>query len=171
MNNKDNFNFGLPMGLGGHFNIIPVFDENIDANETDLDQKDLPEVMPLIPLRNNVLFPDSILPIGIGREKTIAAVKAVGENGGFLAVVAQNDPAVEDPQQADLFRYGVSGKVVKIIDLGEDNLTILLRGYNRFALKRIVSTEPYLVGEVEYCHDDMVAPRTPEIKIIIDSIK
>lgn len=105
--------------------------------------------LPILPLRNSVLFPQVVIPLSVGRSKSIALIKDAAENKQNVAIVTQKDPEVEDPTEGDLHRIGSSASILKIVHIGKDSYSAILRGEQRLRLMRIVDTEPYLIGDFE----------------------
>lgn len=105
--------------------------------------------LPILPLRNSVLFPQVVIPLSVGRPKSIALIKDAVESKQSVAIVTQKDPDVEDPTEGDLHRIGSSATIIKIVHIGKDSYSAILRGEQRLRLMRIVESEPYLVGDFE----------------------
>jgi len=105
--------------------------------------------LPLLPLKNMVLFPGVVLPVTIGREKSMKAVSFSGKTSQNIAVVAQRDTNVEEPGFDDLYTVGVVAKILKVIDMPDGTMTAILQGRRRFSLKDIVSNEPYISVTIE----------------------
>ena len=143
---KDDF-----LSRSGEFNIIPVM--QVDANKPKVDTKSLPEIIPILALRNAVIFPGTVFPTIIGREKSVRLIEDIEKSNGFFGTVPQVDVSVEDPTMSDLSPYGTLAKVIKTIEMPDGSITAILQGYTRFELKMLVNEEPYLVGRVEYLTD------------------
>ena len=109
----------------GNVNILPVV--NIDGSQK-LNESDIPEVLPILALRNAVLFPSTVIPISIGREKSIKLVKDVYNSNKILGAIAQRDVEVEDPLLIDLFDVGTLAKIIKLIEMPDGTLTAILQG-------------------------------------------
>ena len=152
-------------------NIIPIisdFDEDVL-----LDEEKIPEEMPILALRGNVLFPKVIIPITAGRKKSIKLLKDAYKNGGYIGVIAQRND-IDDPTIADLFEIGTAAKVLKILEMPDGNLLAILQGCPRIRLVSIDKSEPYLKGtislnpEVEDIEIDNIDAET---KVMLDSIR
>lgn len=115
-------------------------------------------IIPLIPLRQSVLFPASIMPISVGRPKSVAAVKVVEDSGQPLGIIAQKIGSVDDPKPEDLHVIGVTARVLKALKAGEEGYHIVLQGLKRFRVLEIVSTEPYVRARVEELEDSISNP-------------
>lgn len=132
--------------------IIPI-----NENEGDAD-KDLvvPDTLPILPLRNTVLFPGVVLPITVGRDKSIKAVNDAYKHDKLVGVLAQKDVNVEDPEPEDLCSIGTVAKIVKLIKMPDGGTTIIIQGKRRFELTSIVSEEPYFKAAIRLLIDDDV---------------
>src|SRR5215203_4193975 len=119
--------------------IIPLNENDSEAN----DKIDIPSVLSLLPLRNTVLFPGVVLPITVGRDKSIKAVTDAYKGSKLIGVIAQKDSTVEDPQFADLEAIGTVAKIVKQIKMPDGGTTIIIQGRSRFCVNELVSEEPY----------------------------
>ena len=127
--------------------MMPIMPLNEDEEE---DQQDLniPATLPLLALKNTVLFPGIIIPITIGRDKSIQAVRKAYEGNKLLAVLSQKNMEVEDPGYEDLYHVGTVAKILKLFKMPDGTTTTILQGKRRFNLERITLQEPYLEGEI-----------------------
>ncbi len=110
---------------------------------------DLPEELPILALRNLVIFPSNIVPVPIGREKSLTLIKEAEKNNMFFVAIAQKDIEVEEPGEKDLFKYGTIVKVLKTIDLPGRGLTAILEGVERVKFLGLTADQPYLKGRFE----------------------
>lgn len=146
--------------------IIPLNEED-DANE---DLKSISDVIPVLPLRNTVLFPGVVLPITVGRDKSIKAVTDAYKADKLIGVVAQKDSNVEEPAPKDLEKIGTIAKIVKLIKMPDGGTTIIIQGKRRFAIDEIVEEDPYFKAKIHMLEDEF--PKDEEhFKAIIGSIK
>ena len=163
---KDNFN-EMFSSAGAEVSIIPVLQGDAMMKVED-DQ--LPDSLPILALRNAVLFPGSVFPITIGRDKSIRLIEDAEKNNSFIGAVPQNDLSVEDPGREDLFDYGTVAKVIKTLEMPDGSLTDILQGFRRFELHEVMNYEPYLLGRVTYLHD--VQPENDaKTRMIAESLK
>ena len=163
---KDNFN-EMFSSAGAEVSIIPVLQGDAMMKVED-DQ--LPDSLPILALRNAVLFPGSVFPITIGRDKSIRLIEDAEKNNSFIGAVPQNDLSVEDPGREDLFDYGTVAKVIKTLETPDGSLTAILQGFRRFELHEVMNYEPYLLGRVTYLHD--VQPENDaKTRMIAESLK
>lgn len=105
--------------------------------------------LPILPLRNSVLFPQVVIPLSVGRERSIALIKEAATGETPIAIVAQRDADVDDPGEADLYRIGTSARILKVVRIARDNYSVIIRGEKRIRLRNVVDGEPYLTGEFE----------------------
>ncbi len=152
---------------GAEVNIIPVMqgEEQINVNESDL-----PDSLPILALRNAVLFPGMVYPVTIGRDKSIALVKDAERGSSFIGAIPQNDISVEDPRDKDLFEYGTVAKIMKILEMPDGTVTAILHGVKRIRKGRILSYEPYITANVTYV-DDIVPENDNNTRMIAESLK
>ena len=156
------------MTPGVEVNIMPVFGEN---HLQKLDETSLPDALPVLALRNAVLFPGTVFPVTIGREKSIRLIHDSEERDGLLAAVPQMDVQVEEPDFTDLNRYGTLCKVIKTLEMPDGSLTAILQAYKRVEMLSLVQKEPYLAARVKYLEDYVPLADEREIKVLSDSLK
>ena len=163
---KDIFN-DIMSAPGAEVSIIPVVQ---GEGVSKIDHAQLPDSLPILALRNAVLFPGAVFPITIGREKSIRLIDDAEKNNTFIGAVPQNDLSVEDPRKDDLFGYGTVAKIVKTLEMPDGTITAILQGYSRFEITDIVEYEPYMLGRVRYLED--VAPENDtQTRMIAESLK
>ena len=131
---------------GGDAEIIPIMTEE---NIKDLSVSDMPELLPILPLRGNVFFPGVITPITAGREKSIKLIKTAYKNRQIIGIVAQKSISVEDPDNSELYKVGTLAKVVKTLNIPDGSTMVILQGLDRFCLEELTQTEPYWMGKVK----------------------
>ncbi len=154
------------MKMPNFFPIIPI-------NENDLEQdKDLviPDLLPLLPLRNTVLFPGVVLPITVGRDKSIKAVQDAYKADKLVGVLAQKDANVEDPQFDDLAKIGIVAKIVKLIKMPDGGTTVIIQGKRRFELISIVEEDPYFKAKINLLQESEI-PDEKDFEAYISTIK
>ena len=136
--------------MGAEVSIIPVMqgDSMMKVNEAEL-----PDSLPVLALRNAVLFPGTVYPITIGREKSIRLIQDSEKNNTYIGAVPQLDVTVEDPKKEDLYGYGTVAKIIKTLEMPDGTLTAILQGFKRFELETIVEYDPYMLGQVHYLPD------------------
>lgn len=146
-------------------NIWALPDEEMDfmpiipLNESEgehIDDTDLPEELPILPLRNTVLFPGVVIPITVGRDKSIKAVNEAYKTDKMVGVLAQKDSAVEEPQISDLVEVGTVAKIIKLIKMPDGGTTVIIQGRKRFRMKTVLSDEPYFRASIELLPEDNI---------------
>ena len=152
---------------GAEVSIIPVVQGEMMMK---IDETSLPDALPLLALRNAVLFPGTVYPITIGREKSIRLIEDAENNNGFIGAVPQNDLSVEDPREEDLYRYGTVAKIVKTLEMPDGTITAILQGFKRFEIDSVFEYEPYMVGRVIY-QSDIVPENDNQTRMIAESLK
>lgn len=146
--------------------IIPL-NENEGDNNTDIV---IPSELPLLPLRNTVLFPGVVLPITVGRDKSIKAVNDAYKADKLVGVIAQKDSNVEDPVVTDLEDIGTVAKIIKMIKMPDGGTTVIIQGKRRFKVMSITSEEPYFKAQVELLEEDE-APKNEDFSAYVANIK
>ena len=144
---------------------------DIDGDIKNLFDDQQPETAPILPVRNLVLFPGVVSPILIGRSSSKTLVQKAEKQGTIICVIPQRDPDIDDPQQEDLYEYGVYAKVMKLLTLPNGNITTIVQGLGRVRLKRVISTSPYLEGEMEPMPEIDPEPRDREFKTAMDDLR
>jgi len=145
----------------------------IPINENDAEQDknlEIPSSLPILPLRNTVLFPGVVLPITVGRDKSIKAVNDAYKSDKLIGVLAQIDANIEDPEVKDLCKIGTVAKIVKLIKMPDGGTTIIIQGKKRFELLDVVSEDPYFKANVRVL-EEAETPETENFEAYISSIK
>ena len=152
---------------GAEVSIIPVLQ---GEGPLKIDHAQLPDSLPVLALRNAVLFPGTVYPITIGREKSIRLIEDAERSNTFIGAVPQNDLSVEDPRKEDLYRYGTVAKIIKTLEMPDGTITAILQGFKRFEIEEIMEYSPYMLGRVRYL-DDIVPEMDNKIHVIAESLK
>jgi ATP-dependent Lon protease len=145
----------------------------IPLNESDADGADnivIPDELSLLPLRNTVLFPGVVLPITVGRDKSIKAVTDAYKGTKLIGVIAQKDSLVEDPSFADLESIGTVAKIVKQIKMPDGGTTIIIQGKSRFSIESLTSEDPYFKAKIKVL-EEKEAPKDPDFEAYVSNIK
>ena len=164
---KDIFNDIFSPSHGAEVSIIPVMQGEglMKVNESEL-----PDYLPILALRNAVLFPGSVYPITIGRDKSIRLIEDAEKNNTFIGAVPQNDLTVEDPRKEDLYDFGTVAKIVKTLEMPDGTITAILQGFKRFEINSIVEYDPYMLGNVRYL-DDFMPENDTKTRMIAETLK
>ncbi|MBS3807247.1 MAG: endopeptidase La [Bacteroidales bacterium] len=142
-----------------------------DEEEESLKQVEVPETVPVLPLRNTVLFPGVILPITVGREKSLKLINKVYNNEELLGAVTQKDPNNEDPGEEDLYRVGTIAQIIKILEMPDGSTSVIIQGKKRFQMEALVETEPYFQAQVTELKDKKREATGKEFEAIVSSLK
>ena len=140
-------------------------------DEQRLYEEDVPNVLPILPLRNSVLFPGVVIPITAGRDSSIHLVKDANAGDKLIGVIAQRDPEVENPVDKDLYSIGTVARILKVLTLPDKNTMVILQGIKRFQLDQVVQTQPYIKAQVSSYDEDRSALHDKEFSVIMESIK
>lgn len=137
-----------------------------------IDESELPDVLPILALRNAVLFPGAIFPITIGREKSVKLIQDAEKEGFFIGAVPQEDVMVEEPQEEDLSNFGSVCKIIKTLEMPDGTITAILQAFKRLEMDAVLGYEPYITARVHYrpdiLHEDN---HSTDIKAIGEALK
>jgi len=147
---------------------IPILAEE---DEDSLNKLSVPEVLPILALRNTVLFPGVVIPITVGRDKSLRLVKEAYAGNRLLGAVSQINPQVEDPHGKDLYQIGTVGTILKVLELPDGSHSVIIQGNRRFEVKKMVAENPYFMAEVALLNDDLPFLPSSEFDAIVGSIK
>lgn len=140
--------------------------------ENELNEGEVPTEIPILPLRNTVLFPGVVSPITAGRDKSIRLIEAVqASSDKLIGVVAQRDVDVENPGFGDMYEVGTLAKIVRSFKMPDGNTTIIIQGKRRFRITEIVASEPYHKAKIELIEEEKTVDPNPVFQSQIDSIK
>jgi len=148
---------------------MPIIPLNEDAIE-DNDAQPIPDELPLLPLRNTVLFPGVVLPITVGRDKSIKAVSDAYKADKLIGVIAQKDSGIEEPTVSDLEEIGTIAKIAKLIKMPDGGTTIIIQGKKRFKVEEITSEDPYFKAKIKPLEED-VLKNDNDFNAMVGSIK
>ncbi|MGL5235133.1 MAG: endopeptidase La [Empedobacter falsenii] len=161
-------NLSLAQVMEEEIELIPLMSKD---EESKLNKQDISSVLPILSLRNTVLFPGVVAPITAGRDKSIQLLTQAYKEDRIIGVLSQKEIAVEDPTQDDLYTVGTVAKIMRMIKLPDGNITVILQGMKRFKVKEFVSNDPYFKAEVEILTEKVPTSRNKEYPIIIESIR
>ncbi|HAF27566.1 MAG TPA: endopeptidase La [Bacteroidales bacterium] len=148
---------------------IPLISD--DDDDRDIKKADLPKELPILPLRNTVLFPGVILPITVGREKSIRLINEIYKKDKIIGTVAQIDPRINEPEEEDMFRLGTVAQILKILEMPDGSTSVIIQGRQRFELNQMVQAEPYHKATVTLLKDKKPNDKTREFEAIVGSLK
>ena len=142
-----------------------------DEKELLNDNMQIPDTLPILPLRNTVLFPGVIIPINIGRDKSLKLIKDSYRQSALIGVVAQKDTNTENPDINDLYQIGTVASILKILEMPDGTTTAIIQGKRRFLLEDILYEDPYHVGKISLKKEEGVPENDPEYNAIAESLK
>ncbi len=157
----------VPELLDGKHRVIPI----VTGGDEPIEEVEVPEVIPILTLRSSVLFPGAITPITVGRDKSISLVRAVNAEGGILGAVLQRESEVEDPAPSDMYKVGTAARIIKILEMPNGNLTVILNGLEKIEIHEYVATEPYFKARVTALRDTAPELTSVEFEALVDSIR
>ena len=142
-----------------------------DEKELLNDNLQIPDTLPILPLRNTVLFPGVIIPINIGRSKSLKLIRDAYKQSALIGVIAQKDTNTENPVMADLYSIGTVASILKILEMPDGTTTAIIQGKRRFLLDDILYDEPYHVGKIIIKQEEGMPENDPEYNAIAESLK
>ncbi len=141
-----------------------------DGDDKELKNTDVPSVLPILPLRNTVLFPGVVLPITVGRERSLKLIRDVNRGGKLLGTVAQKDYTVDNPEEKDLYQIGTVAEILKVLEMPDGSTSVIIQGKRRYQIKEFVSEDPYFKAAVEPLND-ITSEDDNEFNAIVGSLK
>ena len=154
--------------VGSEAELIPLM---TSEDEEALEKEELPEVVPLLPVKNTVLFPGVVIPITVGRDKSIQLIKDANKSKSPIGVVAQKDKKVEDPTINDLYEMGTVAQILRVLKMPDGSTTIIIQGKKRFKIDNLIHTLPYLKVKISSIIENKKEKKESEFKLTVESIK
>jgi ATP-dependent Lon protease len=168
MNFRDMDDLSFKQGIDEDSDFIPLLsseDEDMMQNEK------IPEILPILPLRNTVLFPGVVIPITVGRDKSIHLIKDYNKGDKTIGVVAQRSDTTEEPNEEDLYTVGTVAQIIKMLRMPDGNTTIIIQGKRRFKIDEFIQSEPYHKAKVS-AFDEIKPPKSDkEFTAIVSNLK
>ena len=161
-------NLSLDSMLNEDSELIPLM---TPEDEEIINKENVPKILPILPLRNTVLFPGVVIPITAGRDKSIQLIKDANKGDKVIGVVAQKNEDVEEPTLKDIHTTGVVAQILRVLKMPDGNTTIIIQGKKRFEIDTIIQDKPYLKAIVKEAKEDREVADEKEFKAIIESIK
>lgn len=152
----------------GHNQVIPIV---MDGEDELSEEYTIPESLPILSLRSSVLFPGSITPITVGREKSMKLIRDVEGGSGILGAVLQKESDVEQPAPDDMYRIGTAARILKTLDMPNGNLTVILHGLEKIEINEYITSEPYFTATVTPIKDSTPPTNNVEFEALVESIK
>ena len=149
------------------FSVIADF----EGNEEQLMDIEVDEILPVLPLRNMVLFPGVFMPVSVGRKSSLKLVREAEKKSSYIAVVCQKAADTEEPVLEDLHTIGTVAKIVRVLEMPDQTTTVILQGMKRLSLTSIIETHPYLKGEIELLEEDVPGKDDKEFQALVETCK
>lgn len=166
--NKNPDDFAFNSFADDEPDLIPLLSAE---DEEQINAEEIPKVLSILPLRNTVLFPGVVIPITVGRDKSIKLIKDSYKTDKIIGVVSQKDIGIEDPVFEDLNKTGTVAHILKMLQMPDGNTTVIIQGKKRFKLIELVQNEPYVKARIEPFQDVKPPVRDKEFTALIDSLK
>lgn len=147
---------------------LPIIGDEKELLNNDIN---IPDTLPILPLRNTVLFPGVIIPVNIGRDKSLKLIKYAYKENALIGVIAQKDTNTENPEFDDLFKIGTVASILKILEMPDGTTTAIVQGKRRFLLEDILYDDPYHVGKIILKQEERMPENDPEYNAIAESLK
>ncbi|APU70313.1 MULTISPECIES: endopeptidase La [Christiangramia] len=163
--NIDSLSF---QGIDEDADLIPLM---TPEDEEEINRENLPETLPILPLRNTVLFPGVVIPITAGRDTSIKLINEANNGSKIIGVVSQKDESVENPSAKDINKVGVVARILRVLKMPDGNTTVIIQGKKRFQITQVVTEEPYMNATVTEVPEEKPEKENAEFNAIIDSIK
>lgn len=164
------------------FDKLLQFSGNIDADaefiplisaeeEERMNKQTFPDELPILPLRNNVLFPGVVIPITVGRDKSIKLIQEANKGSKIIGVVSQKDQSKENPEFVDLHEVGTVAQIIKMLKMPDGSSTVIIQGKRRFKIDQPVQTEPYMRAKIQLLQEVKVDENNDEMNVMFNTIK
>ncbi len=140
-------------------------------DEKLMNEEEIPETLPVLPVRNTVLFPGVVIPITAGRDKSIKLIREAYQGSKIIGVVAQKDAETEDPKEKDLHTIGTVARIIKILQMPDGNTTAIIQGKRRFVIEEMLQEDPYFVARVRSFGPHVQPPENEMFNALISSIR
>ncbi len=148
--------------------IIPII---ADGTEEELKDFQAPEILPILPLRNTVLFPGVVIPITVGRQKSLKLIQDVFRGDKLLGTVTQKDGGIDDPEQADLYQVGTVAQILKILEMPDGSTSVIIQGKRRFEVMDYLEEFPYFRAQVTLLDEILPKENSAEFNAVVGSLK
>jgi ATP-dependent Lon protease len=142
-----------------------------DEDEDSILNEEVPETLPILPLRNTVLFPGVILPISVGREQSMKLIRDIYKKSKVLGTVSQKDPDNDAPRMSDLYPVGTVAQIIRILEMPDGSTSVIIQGKRRIQLVEMISEEPYLIARVKQLTDVRPKKKDTEFEAVVGSLK
>lgn len=161
-------NLSLSNILNEDSELIPLM---TPEDEELINSEEIPTILPILPLRNTVLFPGVVIPISAGRDKSIQLINDANKADKVIGVVAQKNEEIEEPTSEDIYKTGVVAQILRVLKMPDGNITVIIQGKKRFEIDEMIQEQPYLKAKVIEATEDRFIDDEKEFGAIIDSVK
>lgn len=167
---KDSFEHSLILSadIDEHADFLPLMSPDEEEN---MNKEVFPEDLPILPLRNNVLFPGVMIPITVGRDKSIRLIQEAHKGNRIIGVVSQLDQEEEAPEFVDLHKVGTVAQIIRMLKMPDGSSTVIIQGKRRFEIVEPYQTEPYMRAKVRFLTEEMPEKKDAEMELVFRSIK
>ncbi|NKI31914.1 endopeptidase La [Croceivirga thetidis] len=155
-------------GIEQDAELIPLL---TPEDEEEMNREILPETLPILPLRNTVLFPGVVIPITAGRDKSINLIKDANNGSKVIGVVSQKDESIENPEVKDINTLGTVARILRVLQMPDGNTTVIIQGKKRFEIAEVITKEPYMTATIREAKEERPLNDDSEFLAIIESIK
>ncbi len=157
-----------PHDIDGDSEFIPLM---TPEDEEEIFGESIPGTLPILPLRNTVLFPGVVIPITAGRDQSIELIKAANNRDKIMGVVTQKEVKIEEPVPRDLYQTGVVARILKVLKMPDGNTTVIIQGKRPFKIEKMLAVDPYMTAAVSEIEETRPDSENEEFRAVIDSIK
>ncbi len=158
----------IASGIEQDAEFIPLISAEEEEN---INKQEFPEELPILPLRNNVLFPGVVIPITVGRDKSIRLIQDANRGNKIIGVVSQKDQEEESPEFEDLHKVGTVAQILRLLKMPDGSSTVIIQGKRRFEIVQPISTEPYMKANTRLLVEERIDTNNQEMDVMIKSIK
>jgi ATP-dependent Lon protease len=155
-------------GMGSDIDFIPLIS---DENDPNFKLTDIPDIIPILPLRNTVLFPGVLIPITVGRQKSMKLIRDAYEGNKIIGTLAQKDSTLEEPAFKDLYQVGTIAQILRILEMPDGGTSVIIQGRSRFIVESLVSEKPFFKTKIQLLQDIQPAKNDKEFAAVIGSVK
>jgi ATP-dependent Lon protease len=152
----------LPGGDERDSDIIPIVTNFFEDDEKDV--KKYPEDLPILPLRNTVLFPGVVIPLTIGRDRSFQLIRSIQNSSKLFGAVSQRQAEIEEPKPEDLYKIGTVAEILKVIEMPDNTISVIIQGKKRFEVEEVFQTDPFYRARVKYVQK---VKQVPTIKTLL----
>jgi ATP-dependent Lon protease len=163
---EDTFEFNQFISEDTEF--IPLMSSD---DEKQMNEEETPDELPILPLKNTVLFPGVVIPITAGRDKSVQLIQEANRGNKIIGVVAQHDENEENPGENDIHNVGTVARIMRLFKMPDGNITVIIQGKKRFEIDKITTTEPYIKAQVSVLNDKKIKQDAPRFLALMDSIR